>query len=136
MATSHDNFYVTTLIDRSTGESARVKDVVNSTTTRLEFAVTTDTDTVGDATLYAYTATLGATLTTSDALIAKGSTTVPYVFTVKDEGGNAGTNNLIVDGGTANIDGNADFTINADNGVVTMYSDGTNLFTISAFSPL
>ncbi len=130
MATSHDNFYVTTLIDRSTGESARVKDIVNTTTSRLEFAATTDTDTVGDATLYVYTGVDGATLTTSDALIAKGSTTVPYVFTVKDEGGDAGTDNLIVDGGTADVDGSPSVTIAANYGAVTLYSDGTNLFTI------
>ncbi len=130
MATSHDNFYITTLIDRATGESASIKSIVNSTTTRLGFAITTDTDTVGEATLYSYTATAGATLTISDALIAKGTTEVPFVFTVNDQGGNAGTNNLIVDGGSADVDGSPSVTISADYGAVTLYSDGTNLFTI------
>ncbi|MCP4392696.1 MAG: hypothetical protein GY804_00220 [Alphaproteobacteria bacterium] len=30
MVTSHDNFFVTTLIDRATGESTRVKDIVST----------------------------------------------------------------------------------------------------------
>ncbi|MCP3921271.1 MAG: hypothetical protein GY714_01670 [Desulfobacterales bacterium] len=130
MATSHDNFYVTTLIDRSTGESARVKNIVNTVATRLGFTETTDTDTVGDATLYAFTTTGGATLTTSDTLIAKGTPEAPFVFSVKDEGGDASSDNLIVDGGTATIDGGADITISTDYGSVTLYSDGTNLFSI------
>ncbi len=131
MAVSNDNFHVTTLIDRSTGESSRVKDIVNSTTTRLAYITSATTDTVGTATLYAHTTTISTTLTISDALVEMGSPEVPYVFTVKDEGGNAGTNGLFIDTGNSTIDGvSGTVTIASDYGAVTLYSDGTDMFTI------
>lgn len=53
------------------------------------------------------------------------------VFIVKDESGAAGTNNItIATQGAETIDGAATVTIAANFGVVKMYTDGSNLFTL------
>ena len=132
MPASHDNFHVTTLIDRASGESGRVKNIVASISTRLGFTGTgaINSTVIGLAKIYAYTDTQGITLTISDDLIALGSPTVPFIFIVKDEGGNAATNNIIVSGGTALINGDGTVNIGLDSGSITFYSDGTDLFTI------
>lgn len=50
---------------------------------------------------------------------------------VKDAGGNAGTNNITIDTeGSELIDGSATKVISTNYGVVTLYSDGTDWFTI------
>lgn len=130
MAASHDNFYVVTLIDRATGESGRVRDMVNGTiASRATFAGSSTTDLLGLASVYGYTATAGATLTLSTALLALGTPTQPFKFTVFDEGGNATTNNLIIDTeGSETINGGALVTISADFGKFDLYTDGTNYF--------
>ncbi len=131
MASSHDNFYVTTLIDRATGESGRVRDIVNGTiASRASFATVADTtDILGLASVYAYTGTTGSTLTLSTALLAFGTTSQPFKFTVMDEGGNAGTNNLIIDTeGAETINGATSLIMNVDFDGVDIYTDGTNYF--------
>ncbi len=72
-----------------------------------------------------YTATGAVTVTIPTALI-------PYIkeLTVKDSGGSAGTNAIsIATEGSETIDGGASASISANDGSVTLYSDGTNLFT-------
>ncbi len=128
MATSHDNFHVVTLIDRATGESVRVRDLANGTAvSRLPFAASSDTTTLGLAGIYAYTATAGATLTLSTALLELGTSTSPYQFTVSDEGGNAVTNNITTDTEGAELI-NGTSTISADFGQVEIYTNGTGYF--------
>lgn len=134
MAQSHDNFFVTTLIDRASGESARVKDMAAAVSTRLAFAGTgTVTSTsLGLAKIYGYTDTQGVTFDISDDLIALGSTDTPFIFIIKDEGGNAGTNNIIVSTtGAGLIDGAATATISTNSASLSLYSDGTDLFSIT-----
>ncbi|MCP4392698.1 MAG: hypothetical protein GY804_00230 [Alphaproteobacteria bacterium] len=130
MTTSHDNFYVTTLIDRSTGESARVRDLANHTnTSRLPFAATTTTDDIGLTGIYAYTGTAGATLTLSTALLNLGTATKPYLFTVSDEGGNTTTNNLTIDTeGGEFINGTTSATLNSNYSQIDIYTNGTAYF--------
>jgi len=130
MAVSHDNFYITTLIDRATGESVRVRGLANGTaTSRISFNVNATTDQLGLAGIYADTGTAGATLTLSTALLAFGTPSAPHKFTVFDEGGNAGTNNIIIDTeGSETINGSATIAINSNNGAIDFYTDGTNYF--------
>jgi hypothetical protein len=49
---------------------------------------------------------------------------------VKDESGNAGTNNITIASATADIDGAANYVINSDYGSVTLYFNNGNYFTI------
>ena len=133
MSTSHDNFFITTLIDRASGESARVKDMAASVTSRLSFSGTgtVTTTSLGLAKIYAYTGVVAVTLEISADLIALGTPTTPYLFYIKDEGGNAGLGNITVSTeGAALIDGIATATIVTDSGSLTLYSNGTDLFTI------
>lgn len=52
-------------------------------------------------------------------------------ITINDESGGAATNNIIIDTeGAETIDGVASVSITADYGDITLYSDGTNLFTV------
>jgi len=62
--------------------------------------------------------------------IQSGSTTKPRIFIIKDEGGQAGTNNITISGETGNIDGAASFAIANNYGSITIYADGTNLWII------
>lgn len=68
------------------------------------------------------------TISTED--IQSGSTSNPRIFIVKDEGGQAGANNITVSGETGNIDGAASFAIANNYGSITIYADGTNLWII------
>lgn len=53
------------------------------------------------------------------------------VIIINDESGGAGTNNIIIDTeGGETIDGVASLSITVDYGDVSIYSDGTNLFTV------
>jgi len=52
-----------------------------------------------------------------------------YLVTIKDTSNGAGTNNItIATEGSETIDGSATAVISTNNGQVTLYSDGTNLF--------
>ena len=52
------------------------------------------------------------------------------VYIIKDESGDAGTNNITVaTEGSETIDGSNTATINSNYGVLRVYSDGTNFFT-------
>jgi hypothetical protein len=53
------------------------------------------------------------------------------IFTVKDESGGAGTNNITVTAASGTIDGAANYVINTNYGEVSLMFDGTNYFTIS-----
>lgn len=72
------------------------------------------------------------TLEISTATISQGSVSRPVYITVKDESGNAATNNITIS--TENlelIDGVASIDITANYGNLTMYSDGVNLYIVS-----
>ena len=72
-----------------------------------------------------FTGTTGGTVTISSSDAAMGR-----MFIIKDQGGNAGTNNIVIDTeGVETIDGAASVTITDNYGVVRLYSDGSNLFT-------
>lgn len=59
------------------------------------------------------------------------STTTGQVFIIKDEGGQANANNITIARNGANINGvAANATINANYGVLKLYSTGTEWFTI------
>jgi len=52
-----------------------------------------------------------------------------YYVTIKDAGGNASTNNILIQTeGAETIDGQATFTITGDDNAIDLYSDGTNWF--------
>ena len=134
MAASHDNFFVTTLIDRTDGKSSRVSDMVDTTvgnTTRIPFSGNTTTTTLGIAKLYGFTGTLGAIITLSDNLHALGSPEKPYVLNIVDEGGNASVAEINFDTESGTISGSSSLSINTDFGGYILYSDGTNFFVIS-----
>lgn len=100
---------------------------------RVSFSATTTTEVLGAASLYACTDTAAArTLTISTSTIALGSTTNALQITVKDESGGAGTNNITITPESGTIDGQSSVVITADYGDISMYSDGTNLYTIGA----
>jgi hypothetical protein len=76
---------------------------------------------------------IGVTDTSSAWTITLDSDTVVegHVTIIKDESGAAGTNNItIATEGAETIDGAATATISANHGVIRLYSDGTNFFTI------
>jgi hypothetical protein len=93
---------------------------------RIATAVSANTAAMGEAHIYAVTSTASArTITISTADITAGRQ-----FIVKDESGAAGTNNITIGtAGAENIDGAATAVISTNYGSVSIYSDGTNLFT-------
>jgi hypothetical protein len=78
--------------------------------------------------LIAYTSlSTGRTVTLPAA-----STMTNKSIVIKDESGNAGANNITIDGnGSETIDGSATKAINANFGSITIYSNGSNWFVIS-----
>ena len=95
------------------------------------FTFTTTTFTGSDVSdnnivIYGFTDTVGGTLTIQSADIA-----VPgRIFIIKDQGGNASTNNIFVNTESSEtIDNAVSASINANFGSITLYSDGSNLFT-------
>ena len=67
----------------------------------------------------------------STVSLGEGSTTAAFILTVKDESGGAAANNVtITTEGAELIDGAATAVINTNYGVVRVYSNGTNWFTI------
>ena len=93
----------------------------------LRIAVSTSDTTTnyGIARIYGVTDTSAArTITISTAHIATGR-----LFTIKDESGAAGTNNItIATEASETIDGAATAVISTDYGSLELYSDGTDLF--------
>jgi len=66
------------------------------------------------------------TITLGSASVAAGK-----IVVIKDAGGGASSNNITIDTeGSETIDGSASTSITSDNGVVRLYSDGTNWFII------
>jgi hypothetical protein len=70
--------------------------------------------------------TAGRTVTALSAATAGAG----YILIVKDEAGGAATNNITITPTSGNIDGAASKVINTNYGTVTIYSNGTNWFTI------
>lgn len=62
--------------------------------------------------------------------IQEASLESPEYFTVKDESGGAGTNNITISGETGNIEKVANFVLKADGESVTFYSDSTDLWIV------
>lgn len=60
--------------------------------------------------------------------VQSGSPTNPRIMIIKDEDGNATTNNIIISLESGTIDGNAIHSIKNDYGSVILYLDGTNGF--------
>lgn len=99
-----------------------------------QFSVSTDTTTLGRAAVYECTDTTAArTLTVQSSDIASGSPEKPWTFVVNDRSGGAGTNNITVaTEGAETIDGEVSVDLVADFASITLYSNGTNLFTKQA----
>ena len=71
-------------------------------------------------------------LTISTSTISAGSISKPVFITVKDEDGNAGTNNITINTeGAQTMDGLSQITITSDYGNVRLYSNGSNLFVVA-----
>jgi len=69
------------------------------------------------------------TISTSDIINTE---TIGENITIKDESGGAGTFNILIDTeGSETIDGLTDISIEVDFGNITIYSNGTNLFTVA-----
>jgi|19_taG_2_1085344.scaffolds.fasta_scaffold00773_5 hypothetical protein len=86
-----------------------------------------------------YTAVAGDMIIAKTGITASGDTVTLMaasgmegrVLIIKDESGNAGTDNITIDGNAAEtIDGTATIPISVDYGVIRLYSDGSNWFTI------
>lgn len=68
------------------------------------------------------------TVTLASAMVAEGAHIV-----VNDEGGSAGTNAItIATEGSETIDGATSQSVGSNYGALTLYSDGTNWFTVSS----
>lgn len=69
------------------------------------------------------------TISTED--VQSGSSSNPRIIIVKDEDGNAATNNITVSLETGTIDGAPSYFIDSDYGAIVLYLDGTNGFVYS-----
>ena len=94
---------------------------------RAETATSDNTASMGSVHTYAVTDTSAPrTLTISSADI-----TDNRQFVIKDQSGLAGINNITIDTeGSEKIDGADTITISVNYGSATLYSDGSNLFSI------
>lgn len=63
------------------------------------------------------------TLTLSASLLRRG-----FFAYFKDEGANAGTNNITIDGNGVNIDGASTYVLNTNSECIGIYSDATKYF--------
>ncbi len=93
--------------------------------------ITASAPTTGPGVYEVVTLTLAITLTLSAADTAAAGREI----TVKDIDGNAGINNITIDGDGALIDGQSEFTLNRNYDAVTIYTDGTNWRVKSRKSP-
>ncbi len=126
----------TALIDTPSsyiGQKGRAP-IVNQAETALEFAdppvtilnAATYILLISDRIVHVIYTTTGpvTSLTIPTALVTDGKE-----FTIKDAGGNAGTNNITVDTeGGETIDGSPTYVLDLDYESLTLYSDGSNLF--------
>jgi hypothetical protein len=94
------------------------------------FDSTVNTDDLPPATIYCFTSLYGGTLLLGSNLLNLGSSSSLYTFTVKDEGGNSSINPLVIDGDGATIDGQDTYIVPTDYGVVNLYTNGTEYFTV------
>jgi len=72
----------------------------------------------------------GVTITLPAPNAAGVTTANTKFYRIKDESGEGATKNITVVGASGNIDGAANYVINTNYGSVTIYSDGTNYFTL------
>jgi len=122
----YDTDYSSTFISRSLPD----KNYVDNFAPRIAFSATNDTTTLGFGSLYANTTVTAKTLTITSADIARGSSTLPWFFTVNDEFGAATVNNITIDTeGAETINGGPSVAIQLNFGSINLYSDGSNLFT-------
>jgi hypothetical protein len=94
------------------------------------FDNTINTDDLPPASIYCFTSNLGGTLYLGGNVLNLGTASSLYTFTIKDEGGNASINPLVIDGNGATIDGQATYTVPTDYGAVSLYTNGTSYFTV------
>lgn len=109
--------------------------VVATERTRAAFSTTTTTTALGGVKdIYACTDTTATrTLTISSATIAAGSPTMPFIFSINDSSGGAAANNITIDTeGGETIDGASEIFITENFGSFTLYSDGSNVFSLGA----
>ncbi|MEK6849645.1 MAG: hypothetical protein AABY01_03690, partial [Nanoarchaeota archaeon] len=87
--------------------------------------------TINDHIVAVTSTTVPRTVTLSTVSLAEGSATAGFILTIKDESGGAAANNVtIATEGAELIDGAATAVINTNYGVVRVYSNGSNWFTI------
>ncbi len=94
------------------------------------FSANANTGVLGIHSLYACTdSSSNPTLTILSAAIATASPQRPWIFCVKDEAGNAGTNNftLATEGGEL-INGAASLVFTANFQVALLYTNGSDLY--------
>ncbi len=96
------------------------------------FAVNSDTEALGVAEIYACTDTSAPrVLVIKSADIAIATPERPWIFSVKDQSGGAGSNSItIVGSGGETIDGAGAAVISTDFGSVMLYSNGSDLFSL------
>lgn len=129
MATTIDNFFITTLIDRATGQSGRVRDMVNGTiASRAEWTDGDSTDDLPLARIYAATSG-GGTLTLSSKLLAIGTEEAPYIITLLVES-SGGSTTITCESPSTTIDGETDDLSLSGYGRHTLYSNGQGWFSI------
>ncbi len=100
--------------------------------TGVTFNETSDTEVLGFVGLYACTDTSAPrVLVIKSADVAVATPEQPWVFSVKDQSGAAGTNSItVISEGGVTIDGVGLIVISTDFGSVALYSDGSNLFSL------
>lgn len=86
-------------------------------------AVSADANSSGESIIGVTDTSIPRTITLDDDDKINGKRLV-----IKDESGNASTNNITIQAESGTIDGSASVSIIADYGVVRLYSDGSNWF--------
>jgi hypothetical protein len=100
--------------------------------TAVDHTVAHSLDHTTDGILGCNTTTGAVTINLFDpALISPSSEVDGYMVTIKDEAGNASSNNITINGAAGyTIDGSTSITISINYASVTLYSDGANWFVI------
>jgi predicted hotdog family 3-hydroxylacyl-ACP dehydratase len=111
-------------IDSSGTSHLRAGMQINRTAMNLSSSVT-QSAAIGDNLIGVTAVTAGSQIDLFDA----SDVGAGYLLSIKDESGNAGTNNVIIDAsGSQTIDGAATVTITVGYGSLEIYSDGANWF--------
>lgn len=115
--------------DSGNTDSVEISGAVKQGGVRVGYAATGDGSDydagVSDYIVGADTSSSALSVTLQTAAVSAGK-----VIVVRDEGGNAGTNNITINTeGDANIDGGNSVSISTNNEVKRLYCNGTNWFT-------